>query len=558
MGLSARVPALIRARPLAVLSLLCLLAWLPGFFTLPPLDRDESRFAQATKQMLETGNFVDIRLGGTTRYEKPVGIYWLQAASTAALGDGVTTRIWTYRVPSLLGALAAVLGTFALARAFASIDTAFVAALVLGFSALLATEAHIAKTDAVLAATVVAAQAVVLRAYLSAREPSSHPPPSLALALGGWAAFGLGVLVKGPLVALVCGLTALGVSLWDRDWHWVKRLYPGRGILIALLIVLPWMIAIGVQSHGAFFQKSLGGDFASKMMGDQEAHGAPPGYFTLLTPATFWPGSLFLIPALVLGFRRRREPALRFLLTWVAVTFLIFEFTPTKLPHYVLPAYPALAALAGVLVTDAKAWTSRAVRIGAIASLALFVLVGIVAAAFLFWAPMRFGDGSPALLAALCAAVVLAVLAVIPLSRARRTGLALSAACGAAILLYSAAGDVAAPRLSALWLSPRMAESAARFGRASDPPVRTAGYSEPSITFLLGTSTVLDDGATAGQAAAARGGLVLVEAGQKAEFLAAVAKAGAHADELDEIDGLNYSRGRRARITLYRIVPHGA
>src|SRR3954467_5651849 len=102
------LPGFVRERPLAVLLLICVLAWLPGFFTLPPLDRDESRFAQATKQMLETQDFVDIRLGDAARYEKPVGIYWLQAASTAMLDGGSRDQIWTYRVPSFLGALAAV------------------------------------------------------------------------------------------------------------------------------------------------------------------------------------------------------------------------------------------------------------------------------------------------------------------------------------------------------------------------------------------------------------------------------------------------------------------
>src|SRR5260221_10468900 len=78
-----RLPAYMHRHPLAALLLICVVAWLPGFFTLPPLDRDESRFAQATKQMLETRDFIDIRLGDEARYEKPVGIYWLQAASTA-------------------------------------------------------------------------------------------------------------------------------------------------------------------------------------------------------------------------------------------------------------------------------------------------------------------------------------------------------------------------------------------------------------------------------------------------------------------------------------------
>src|ERR1700759_2733164 len=81
-------------RPLPVLLLLCLIAWLPGFFTLPPLDRDESRFAQASKQMVESHNFIDIRFGREPRYKKPVGIYWLQAASTEVVS--VATGDHTY------------------------------------------------------------------------------------------------------------------------------------------------------------------------------------------------------------------------------------------------------------------------------------------------------------------------------------------------------------------------------------------------------------------------------------------------------------------------------
>src|SRR6184192_2294476 len=90
------------ARAVAVLVLAALLAFLPGFFQIPPTDRDEARFAQATKQMLETGDFVDIRFQDEVRYKKPVGIYWLQAGivrGAEALGvPEARTSIWLYRV----------------------------------------------------------------------------------------------------------------------------------------------------------------------------------------------------------------------------------------------------------------------------------------------------------------------------------------------------------------------------------------------------------------------------------------------------------------------------
>src|SRR5436309_1496885 len=101
------------ARAVAVLLVVALLCFLPGFFGIPPVDRDEARFAQATKQMVESGDYVDIRFQDEVRYKKPVGIYWLQAGVVrAAEAVGVPqarSSIWLYRVPSLIGAIGAVL-----------------------------------------------------------------------------------------------------------------------------------------------------------------------------------------------------------------------------------------------------------------------------------------------------------------------------------------------------------------------------------------------------------------------------------------------------------------
>src|SRR5262249_44668579 len=100
-------------RAAAWLVFVCLVTFLPGFFTIPPVDRDEARFAQATKQMIETGNYVAIRFQDESRYKMPVGIYWLQAGFVR-FGEAVGvprahTRIWLYRFPSLIGAIGAVL-----------------------------------------------------------------------------------------------------------------------------------------------------------------------------------------------------------------------------------------------------------------------------------------------------------------------------------------------------------------------------------------------------------------------------------------------------------------
>src|SRR3974390_868766 len=118
----------------------CALLLLPGFFAIPPVDRDEARFAQATKQMVETGDFVDIRFQDDVRYKKPVGIYWLQSVTVqtaSALGlPRAQLRIWVYRIPSLLGAIGAVLLTYWAGLAFVTRRGAVFAALMMCASVL--------------------------------------------------------------------------------------------------------------------------------------------------------------------------------------------------------------------------------------------------------------------------------------------------------------------------------------------------------------------------------------------------------------------------------------
>src|SRR5262249_39362934 len=123
------------ARALAVLALVALLSILPGFFAIPPTDRDESRFAQATKQMIQSRDYADIRFQDEVRYKKPVGIYWLQAGTVKAaqaLGfPQALTTIWLYRLPSLIGAIAAVLLTYWAGLAFVSRRAALLAGLMM-------------------------------------------------------------------------------------------------------------------------------------------------------------------------------------------------------------------------------------------------------------------------------------------------------------------------------------------------------------------------------------------------------------------------------------------
>src|SRR6201993_3299741 len=230
------------ARAVAFLLLCGLLLFLPGFFRIPPVDRDEARFAQATKQMVETGDLVDIRFQGDVRYKKPVGIYWMQAAAVKtanALGlPRAELRIWVYRLVSLFGAIGAVLLTYWTALAFVTRRGAVLAALMLCSSVLLGVEARLAKTDAMLLLTVVAAMGAMARAYLSWQRGEDDPKPPWSWAAIFWTALAAGILIKGPLILMFVALTVAMLAFFDRSVAWLWRLRPVWGLMWLLVLVL--------------------------------------------------------------------------------------------------------------------------------------------------------------------------------------------------------------------------------------------------------------------------------------------------------------------------------
>ena len=130
------------------------------------------------------------------------------------------------------------------------------------------------------------------------------------------------------------------------------------GIAWLALLVLPWFLAIIGRAGDAFFAESVGQDLLSKVFAGQESHGAPPGYYFVLFWLTFWPGATLAALATPAVWAARREPATKFLLAWLVPSWLVFELVITKLPHYVLPLYPAIAILiAGVI--DARALSRK-------------------------------------------------------------------------------------------------------------------------------------------------------------------------------------------------------
>jgi 4-amino-4-deoxy-L-arabinose transferase-like glycosyltransferase len=555
------------AHPRLALVILSVLVLIPGLFSLPPLDRDESRFAQATKQMLETGDFVEIRFQDEARNKKPVGIYWLQALTAGVLTAPPHNQIWAYRIPSILGAMAASLLLFAIGHRLFDRATALLAAGFLAVSISLVVEGHIAKTDAMLLATILAAQWALAHIYLGRRTlvPSSDEsarrkgtPAPWSLVAVFWLALGAGILVKGPVAPFVVAATLAALAVWDRDWRLMTSLRPLVGILLAALVVLPWGIAIWVATDGQFYRDALMGDFGNKLVEGQERHGGWPGYHVLLLWVMFWPAIIVLAPAAFDAWRNRDMPQIRFLIAWIVPAWLIFEIIPTKLPHYVLPLYPALALLCATTVMKLERGESDLLRHWATwASVIAFGFVSLVLASAMVVLPALYGEGIE--IVSVVAALVLVVVIVVVLVQVAGRHFH-SAALGSliiAFLLYLGLFQLTVPRLEQLQVSVRvmdMVQAARAAMQRTD--IAATGYAEPSLVFLAGTETqlgtVFD---TAAFLAADPRHMAVIESRFEPEFRQAVGGQGLAVVELGRVEGINYSKGDPVDLRLYAIEP---
>jgi 4-amino-4-deoxy-L-arabinose transferase-like glycosyltransferase len=539
-------------RAAAVLLVFSLIAFLPGFFQIPPVDRDEARFAQATKQMLESGQYVDIRFQDEVRYKKPVGIYWLQAVAVKA-GETVGiprahTTIWLYRLPSLFGAIGAVLLTYWTALAFVTRRSALLAALMMASSVLLGVEARLAKTDAVLLLTCVAAMGAMARIYLTCRRAPEREigwrQPAIL-----WTALAAGVMIKGPLILMFVGLAAITLSIADRSGGWIWKLRPFAGFVWLLVLVLPWFAAIIAKSGDSFFVQSVGEDMLAKVFGGQEAHGAPPGLYFVLFWVTFWPGSILAGLAAPGIWQARREDGTRFLLAWLIPSWIVFEMVITKLPHYVLPLYPAIAILiAGVLEgggLSTNRWLLRGTA-GWFAFPAIISILVIVGFMMIGHEP-GFAAWPFAAAAAIAGLFAWRLYEVDGPERSLLRGMVTS------VLVALTVYGVMFPSLPALFPSAMVADTL-RAGDCGKPKVASTGYyQEPSLVFLLGTETRFTDGAGAAEFLA-KGScrFALIDARSERSFVQRGQAIGLHYALGSRVEGYNISIGRPVALTIFR------
>ncbi len=364
-----------------------------GNWALPLIDRDEPRFAEASREMKQTGDFIIPHLNGADRFDKPPLIYWLQASAFSLLGESD----FAARLPSVLFAAAT------------SVVTALFGARLYG--------ARIGLTGGIFFGTCLqvfihgrAAVADMPMVFFFAVATwlgweQTQKPFSKRLWLGFYSALALGFLAKGPIAFLPLLFPAVS-ALLSRTAYRARPWKTAAGLFFALLVIGIWGVSALLITQGAYFNIGIGKHVVMRSLEPMESHGLPgvtgylvalPFYFVSVF-FSFLPWS-FLLPAAIRTAAvedGRQNPAIAhsagraavgpkkemYLLSGIALVILTFTLLQTKLPHYILPCFPLLAIVAARQAGVSR-WVTPAIIVTVIFYLAL-ALVGFPRAAPLF------------------------------------------------------------------------------------------------------------------------------------------------------------------------------
>lgn len=325
---------------------------------------DEGRYAEISREMVVSGNWITPRLNGIKYFEKPPLQYWATAAAFEAFGeDEWTARLWT----GLTGFLGIVLAWFAGRRLFGA-QTGILAAAMLGSSLLYLLMGHINTLDMGLTFFLEAA----VFCFLLAQQAGTPPRPWM---LAAWSVLGLAVLSKGIVAPVLTGGTLVLYSLLTRDWSPWRKLELGRGIPLFLIIAAPWFVAVSM-ANPEFARFFFIHEHFERFLTTVHHRDHPVWYFVPILLLGALPWTTLGLQALAGAWRRPVTPDFqprRFLLLWCIAVFGFFSASSSKLPSYILPLFPALA----LLTADALPTFSRralTIHLSAVAVLAAIAL----------------------------------------------------------------------------------------------------------------------------------------------------------------------------------------
>jgi len=538
----------------AALLALALFAYLPGVFLLPPVDRTEIVYAQSSRGMVERGTLIDSSYEGERFAFRPIGIYWLQAATAKILGRGARSAIATYRLPSLIAGILAVLATWWLTRPLLGSRRAIIAAALLTVSPIVALQATLSIPEGPLLLCIVVAQLTLLRLYCA---PTSDRDKELWLALAFWAAQGGGILLNALAVPILSLSTIVALYVFDRRLDWLWRLRPLLGVPLMAAIAAPWLLIRAHFDGGIPFSGLTWGEFIRALGGAQDMKWkAAPLTFTLAFLLGFLPGALLLVPALQNLWRNRALALQRFLFAWIVGYWLYLELIASKPALYTVQAMFPAAAAAVALALD-RTPPQAALRDGQLAipprMLRLpwwLVLPGTMA---LFAGGLTFAGVEPSF-AVVGGASLIAFLFTLAARAASGNFAAawLTTSIAAFALFITFTFAVLMPHMQIGWPAPRIAEAVAPLRRCVIGPVGVVGFREPSTTFVLGRGSNTNAETIAGWMAGGEDAIAVVEDRWLPDLVKALVARGAKPPaRLGCVEAFNVMRGCRLDFSIF-------
>ncbi|MBS1159065.1 MAG: glycosyltransferase family 39 protein [Proteobacteria bacterium] len=322
------------------LLLAVLLAFVLSSYSVPLTDIDEGAFSEATREMLARGNLVSPTLNGAARHDKPILIYWAQAASVTLFGQNE----FGFRLPSIVAALLWMWALFRFARRHGDLRTALVATLVMALSLQVGIIAKAAIADALLNLFICLALFGVYDYFRAGQEGKTNAE-NRRLLLTTYAVLGLGFLTKGPVAVmfplLIGSLFFVSAGAWR---PWLRALLFWPGWLLFLAIVVPWHVMVYIDQGDAFFRGFYLKHNLDRYTSTFEGHGGNYLYYVAVLPFVLLPFTgwlLAILGRLGAGLRAARAATPeqlfeRFLILWFGVVFIFFSFSNTQLPHYLM------------------------------------------------------------------------------------------------------------------------------------------------------------------------------------------------------------------------------
>lgn len=501
----------------------------------PLWDRDEGRFAEAAREMIETGDYVVPRFQGEVRYDKPILGYWFFVGGMKFFG---VNEFGARFSSGLFGALS-VLVLFLLARRMSgSGRVGLYSAAILATAPVMFVESKLCTVDAGLLFWLLVAFSGLWRIY----EGECRWRPKALF----WTGLALAVLTKGPVALAAVFVPVALIAVFSRDRSFLRRMGWAWGVVLFVMICVPWAWAVQAKTGGQFLNVALGKHVIERSLRTFEGHGGFPGFYVVTLFGTFFPWAFFVPGALVEAVRGLREKRREiFLVSWAVGLIVVLECVRTKMVHYSLPVFPALSILVALFFERARAAGDRRLLPGAIAAFIMALVLAAGPPVALYRAGM-----TEAVIAFVCAGVFLVAgmaRAVCLSKRGRGAGFGFAGMAAwffvvAAWGLPSVGGYSATGRIVA-------AVDNARILLGGGAEISSLGYEEPSLVFYLdGRVEVLKRFEEEGSAAA-RLPRILILSKRNEGVLRDVPNR--RLESVETVDGFNFAKGRWEEVMVY-------